>query len=318
MIDGGAASIRWDADPNATRALRIAAMAAAIDGHAPFNDQMIVDIKSGAASVGILTVDGTDMAAAATVGTSFELVVDPAARRRGLGTQLGRVALTRCAADGMTAKSSSGAEANRVTAWSHGTGEAATRLAARLSMTPARRIHVLAATQPHQTNQTTERDATPSISIHTIDDTAGGRDAARDEWVRLNATAFASHPEQGTLTRADLNARTREQWWDPEGFFIARNAAGEALGFCWTKIVTTRASETVGEIYAIGVLPNATGHGIGTTLLDTGLCYLQHRGVVETILYVDDNNTRAIDLYRANGFTHRSTDTQYISGKIEP
>ena len=40
-------------------------------------------------------------------------------------------------------------------------------------------------------------------------------------WLRVNAAAFAHHPEQGKLTLADLRERTGSDWFRPEGFFIA-------------------------------------------------------------------------------------------------
>ena len=37
------------------------------------------------------------------------------------------------------------------------------------------------------------------------------------EWLRVNAAAFAHHAEQGRMTRADLDARMEEPWFDPRG-----------------------------------------------------------------------------------------------------
>ena len=36
-------------------------------------------------------------------------------------------------------------------------------------------------------------------------------------WLRVNAAAFAHHPEQGKLTLADLRERTGSGWFRPEG-----------------------------------------------------------------------------------------------------
>ena len=44
--------------------------------------------------------------------------------------------------------------------------------------------------------------------------------ADENPWLRVNAEAFAEHPEQGRLTLADLRERTSSDWFRPEGFFL--------------------------------------------------------------------------------------------------
>src|SRR5439155_2807714 len=64
-----------------------------------------------------------------------------------------------------------------------------------------------------------------------------GRD--EDAWLAVNAAAFAEHAEQGQWTRADLEAREAQPWFDPAGFLLAergRDKNSTMLGFHWTKV----------------------------------------------------------------------------------
>jgi mycothiol synthase len=130
-----------------------------------------------------------------------------------------------------------------------------------------------------------------------------------DAWVQLNAVAFASHPEQGKWTRADLEARERESWFDPSGFLMAWRD-GELVGFHWTKIHPDGA----GEVYVIGVAPTAQGLGLGRVLLELGLASLQQRGCRDVLLYTDGDNTRARHLYERTGFGPDDLDVQWATG----
>jgi mycothiol synthase len=133
----------------------------------------------------------------------------------------------------------------------------------------------------------------------------------RDEsaWLAVNAAAFAHHPEQGGWTSTDLMAREREQWFDPAGLLLAEHGT-ELVGFHWTKMHTS----TLGEVYVLGVAPNAQGMHLGSALLDAGLRYLRNRGATEVMLYVDDDNTPAMALYEGHGFRRIDHDAQYRRG----
>lgn len=133
----------------------------------------------------------------------------------------------------------------------------------------------------------------------------------RDEqaWLAVNAAAFATHPEQGRWTRADLEARMAEPWFDPAGFFLAERA-GDVIAFHWTKIHPG----AIGEVYVLGVAPAAQGLGLGHLLLVRGLRYLAGRGCTSVLLYVDGDNTAALRLYERSGFTRHDVDRQWRSG----
>ena len=131
------------------------------------------------------------------------------------------------------------------------------------------------------------------------------------EWLSLNARAFAKHPEQGAWTRHDLELREQEPWFDPAGFFIA-DRDGVMTGFHWTKVPgPAEADQGLGEVYVVGVDPGERGTGLGRALTLAGLHYLRDRGLAEAMLYVDEDNVPAIRMYTGLGFTRWSTDAMY-------
>jgi mycothiol synthase len=132
----------------------------------------------------------------------------------------------------------------------------------------------------------------------------GFRPGDEEEILRVNAAAFAHHPEQGALSLADLRERMAEPWFEPEGLLEAwDDQTGELLGFHWTK----RHSPSLGEVYVVGISPAAQGRGLGRLLTEAGLRHLAD--VAEVHLYVEADNAPAVRLYSGLGFTHASADT---------
>ena len=70
------------------------------------------------------------------------------------------------------------------------------------------------------------------------------------------------------MTLSDLRARMAEDWFDPAGFLLAeRPDGGGLLGFHWTKIhPRTGSHPSIGEVYVVGVTPQAQGTGLGKAL----------------------------------------------------
>lgn len=100
----------------------------------------------------------------------------------------------------------------------------------------------------------------------------------------------------------DLTNRMAENWFDFEGFFLARQAE-RIIGYCWTKIHHDRVNEgAIGEIYVLGVDPAAHSSGLGKALTLTGLNYFRRKGIKESMLYVDADNHAALILYKKLGF----------------
>jgi mycothiol synthase len=229
------------------------------------------------------------------------VVVAPSARGRGVGRALAEALLEEAAGD-------------EVTAWSHGNHPAARRLAASLGLERERDLWVM-----RRPLSEPLPPADPAAAGVVVRPFRLGED--EDAWLALNAEAFAGHPEQGAMTRTDLEARTAEPWFDPEGFFVAEPAdvpgfaqanemveSPSLLGFHWTKVHDDRH----GEVYVLGVSPAAQGMGLGRVLTLTGLHHLAGRGLEEVILYVEADNAPAIAVYEGLGFTHADTDTDVM------
>lgn len=141
-----------------------------------------------------------------------------------------------------------------------------------------------------------------------------------EEWVALNARAFAHHAEQGDWTIEDLHRRMTEPWFSIPGFLVAEDReTKKMLGFHWTKIHgfidepgrDNHVHDAIGEVYVVGVDPDLQGKGLGKALTLAGLHHLRSRGLVQSMLYVDATNTSAIKLYEALGFARWDVDVMY-------
>jgi mycothiol synthase len=283
--------------PDRERVEALVTAAAAADGHVPLSEEARLAVAHGRPGSRHLIEHG---AAGAVLGYAYlstdgscELVIAPEARGAGLGTLLARDAL----------------KAGATRFWAHGAHPGARRVAAKLGLVESRELRLMEVTGWTPTALSPKPPA--GISIRAF------RPGEDDEaWVKLNGEAFASHPEQGQWTLADLAEREAESWFDPAGFFLAERGADaerELVGFHWTKThpAGSYAEEEVGEVYVLGVSPRAQGTGLGRVLLDQGLDYLTKRGFRTVILYVDGDNTGAVRLYERAGFHTRSVDLEY-------
>lgn len=222
----------------------------------------------------------------------LDLVVTPAARGHGAGAALATAALQ---------------EPGGVSAWSHGDHPAARRLAVRHGLEAARSLWVLrrAMSAPLPGLEVPE-----SVTVRGFDP-ADPADA--EAVLRVNAAAFAHHPEQGALDAGGLAERMGESWFDPDGLLLAVDDSG-VLGFHWTK----RHSAELGEVYVVGIAPRAQGRGLGRLLTLAGLHHLVEGGSTDVLLYVESDNAPARAVYERLGFAHASADThvQYRRGDI--
>jgi mycothiol synthase len=180
-----------------------------------------------------------------------------------------------------------------VLAWAHGDHPASRALAARFGFEPVRHLLELRSTAIRpQADPAVTRAFRPGVD-----------DA---QWLRVNAAAFASHPEQGRMSQADLDARMAESWFDGDDLLLALHDDGTVAGFCWLKT-----DESPAEFYAVGVDPAAQGRGLGRGLVNAGLARLEALGVTECSLYVESDSVAAVALYRSVGFVEHSVDIQY-------
>jgi mycothiol synthase len=224
---------------------------------------------------------------------SAELVIDPGQRRRGLGRALA----------GALADQAAGP----LQVWAHGDLPGARALAAAAGF---ERTRVLLRLGRPLSGPLAEPRLASGYAVRAFE---VGRD--EDAWTALNAAAFAGHPEQGGWTRADLERREREPWFDPAGFFLAIRD-GRLAGFHWTKIHPATGHGVarhgpVGEVYVVGVDPAERGTGLGRALTLIGLHYLRDRGLAEVMLYADESNAPAVALYESLGFTRWSADVMF-------
>jgi mycothiol synthase len=286
------------------------------DGVSPLSEHVLLHLRYGgdprARNIlvwhnGKLTgyghLDPTDL----VEGPAAEMVIDPDSRRQGLGLILGQALAAEAGPGGMRL-------------WSHGELPAAASLAAAAGLHRARALW-----QMRRSLQTLIDKPQLAEDLH-VRTFVPGQD--EDAWVKLNQRAFARHPEQGAWTRADLELREREPWFDPAGFFLAERD-GQLAGFHWTKIhggtkagpdgtagpdkLAGHGHEPIGEVYVVGVDPDERGSGLGRALTLIGLRYLRARGLSQVMLYVDETNAAAIRLYESLGFTHWDTDVMYSS-----
>jgi len=263
------------------------------DGVAPLSEQRLLWLGDDDAPVvhlltwapgrltGIAQLDlGVDGKATA------ELAVAPSDRRQGLGKVLLRGA-REAAGD------------REFAVWAHGDLPGAKSLAMAAGLRPARELWIMRV----------DLAARPDVEVRrlpagvTVRSFVVGQDEGA--WLRVNARAFADHPEQGRITLADLEAREAEPWFDPESFLLAERD-GELLASVWLKVV-----DGVGELYVLGVDPDAQGLGLGTALTARALERFDELGLGVAILYTSADNLAAVRTYAKFGFAPSNVDVTY-------
>ncbi|EFC82365.1 mycothiol synthase [Parafrankia sp. EUN1f] len=293
-----------------------------VDGNGGISEDVRLTLRPGGSPGGVAHLvarDGSTLVGFAAMGgdpaeRQAELVVHPDHRRAGVGSALVREL------------SAAVAGSSQLNIWAHGDAPAAAALAGSAGFERARvllqlRRPLIAADSATTGSAAAAADddlpsptVPPGFTLRTFE---VGRD--EEAWLAINAAAFATHPEQGRWTMDDLRAREAEPWFDPAGFFLVERN-GQLVGFHWTKVHPIdpmpagdpqAAPGPIGEVYVVGVAPEAGGAGLGRILTIAGLRHLRDLGLATVMLYVDEDNDRAVRLYTRLGFHRHTADVSY-------
>jgi mycothiol synthase len=267
------------------RISEIAAEAEEVDGSAALDEATWMVLRNHPERADVLR---TENGFAVLVDGVLSAVVRPTARGEGLGHALVEHFVSELPDETLRA-------------WSHRDHPAAAALARRFGFERVRELWVM------------RRPSSEPLGDVVVPDgvvVRGYSPADADEVVRVNAAAFAAHPEQGAMDAANLAERMAEPWFDPAGLLVAEDAAspGRLLGFHWTK----QHSPELGEVYVVGIDPASQGRGLGKLLTLAGLRHLAGLGVDEVLLYVESDNAPAIAVYSGLGFSHAPSDTHVM------
>jgi mycothiol synthase len=273
----------------------VLAAAERLDGVAPVGEHVRLRMRPGAkGSAHLLArVDGVlagyahlDLLGDSAGNQVGELAVHPDYRKHGLGVAMGGALVER---------------ADSLRVWAHGSHPDAERLATALGF---RKVRELLRMRLRLDGELPEAPLPDGVRLRTF---VPGQDEAAVVFV--NHRAFSWHPEQGAMSIEDVTHKEAEDWFDPKGFLLAVDTEERLLGFHWTKVHDL--AEPLGEVYVVGVDPDAQGGGLGKALTIAGLRYLKDSGLRQVMLYVESDNAPAVRVYTRLGFTLWDADVQF-------
>ena len=291
------------------------------DGTPPVSDQALLAVSQGKRT--LIDFDGE---AVGIVGEGeVDLVVRPTSRGRGIGHKA-LMQLLDVWRDEAPARVHATASAGKLRAWAHGDNAPADALLSGAGFAPVRTLLRMTLAPELLPSSIAEARSLPA-GFHVLPFAADGHDARHtqaDDWVRVNAAAFASHPEQGAMTRNDFDALTREPWFAADDLRLAYATSGELAAFAWVKTTRSRADAaaeadtdadlngTETELYALGVAPAFAGRGLGAAMLGETLRRMAIHDPDRISLYVEGDNADALPLYERAGFEVDQRSTQWL------
>ncbi len=283
--------VRRPAPDQTAQALALLAVAGSADGVDPVSEPVLLRLRHRRTGDHLLAQDADGVLVGyAALDTrpgrpTAEFAVHPDHRRRGTGAAL---------ADALVERVGAG-----LWVWAHGEHPGALALAERHGMRRGRELWQF---RRGLDEPSAHRPMPDGLHLRMF---VPGRDEAAV--VEVNNRAFAWHPEQADWDVEQLTLREDEPWFDPAGFLLAVDSAGRLLGFHWTKVHP----DGVGEVYVLGIDPDAQGSGLGSALIAAGLEHLAARGLAEVLLYTESDNDAAVRMYEKVGFRHHHTDVVF-------
>jgi ribosomal protein S18 acetylase RimI-like enzyme len=136
--------------------------------------------------------------------------------------------------------------------------------------------------------------------------------------------AYAGLLSQATIDSHSVDSRSKSwlasfESGELEATWLAE-VGGTVVGFA----LTGRAGDAdldpvqVGEIYAMYVLPDAWGAGVGRMLLQRTVTDFRARGYRRAVLWVLESNARARRFYEAQGWKADGASKPYCEGERAP
>lgn len=136
-----------------------------------------------------------------------------------------------------------------------------------------------------------------------IEDAAGIAKVHIDSW----RSTYSGIVAEDTLSALSYERRARG-WKEflenpqPNGFlYVAENESGEIVGFISFGPGQPGEPEYAGEVYAIYLLKQCQGQGVGRKLMETAIQELCSRGITSMLLWVLKDNLPARRFYETLG-----------------